>query len=82
MIRPQEDRRLVAQLVMQFLKESEDLTSQGDMMTCLRFESKWRADAQNIDKPLPVCYRYHEARIYEATQLARKVLEMVDNSIK
>lgn len=72
---------MIAQLVMQFLRENEDLTTRGDLMTCLRFERKYRKESGDATGPLPGCYNYHEGRIFEATKLAEKVLEIVDNSI-
>lgn len=79
MIQPQ-DRRLIASLAIQLLKESEDMTANGDFRTCLRYERKYRETNGNIG-PLPATYRYADIRIWENCDIAMKILETVDAAI-
>jgi hypothetical protein len=73
------DKRLLAQLTLQILKDTEDMGPNGDFLRCIRYETTWRKIPGKETEPLPGCYRYHETRIHDAAAAAKKILEIVEN---
>lgn len=65
------DPRLVAQITTQILKDTQDMTPNGDFMQCLKAEKEIRAKNNGN---LPASYRYHLNRISEAAHLACQII--------
>lgn len=74
--------RLIMQLAAQILKETEDLSPNGDFLQCLRYELTWRKIPGRENAELPCMYRYHQDRIYDATQTALKIWRTVTDILE
>lgn len=69
----------VAAITAQLLRDSENLSSDGDLLVYMVQARQFKENPKNMQAPLPMSWKYHENRVRELAELAFLICDTVQD---